>query len=157
MIRKFNLEFDKEKLPLLVKEAEYDYIEKKVNTPERIAACLNSCVGLNRQCEEYVYLLTFNQAMTQPVNLFQVGHGGVTCCYIDTREVIQRALLSGAVNIVIAHNHPSGNIKPSDEDCKICKRLWSACEIMGLKLLDFLIIAEENFYSFAANGWLDLH
>ncbi len=68
------------------------------------------------------------------------------------REVFQRAILSGAIAIVVAHNHPSGSPHPSDEDRAVTKRLHESGNLLGIRLLDHVVVADVSHYSFREEG-----
>ena len=81
-----------------------------------------------------------------------VSRGGITESTVDVRLVLRQALLIGAPNIILAHNHPSGNPYPSRQDDELTKRLQSACHAVSLRLLDHIIIGDDTFYSYADEG-----
>ena len=85
-----------------------------------------------------LYLDGANQVASYSI----VSIGTANASIVHPREVFQRAILAGAVSIVIAHNHPSGLLTPSDEDHKVTERLKEAGEILGIKLLDHLLITD---------------
>ena len=70
------------------------------------------------------------------------------------REVFQRAILSGAIAIVVAHNHPSGSPHPSDDDRAVTRRLHESGNLLGIRLLDHVIVADVSHYSFSEQGEL---
>jgi DNA repair protein RadC len=76
-----------------------------------------------------------------------ISDGGISGTFCDSRLIFQNALLLNATAFVIAHNHPSGNLTPSEQDRQMTKQLQSAGEIMNIKLLDSLIITENGFTS----------
>jgi hypothetical protein len=76
----------------------------------------------------------------QVVSYSIISIGTANMSVVHPREVFQRAILAGAISIIIAHNHPSGVLTPSDEDHKVTQRLKDAGEILGIKLLDHLIL-----------------
>ena len=78
----------------------------------------------------------------QVVSYSIISIGTANMAVVHPREVFQRAILAGAISIIIAHNHPSGVLTPSDEDHKVTKRLKDAGEILGIKLLDHLIVTD---------------
>lgn len=80
----------------------------------------------------------------------QLQHGTIDRLQIYIREVVQRALDLGSSAIIIVHNHPSGNPNPSKEDIVITDNLRHSLRIVGIKLLDHIIIAENSAYSFAS-------
>lgn len=79
----------------------------------------------------------------------QISKGGFTGTLVDTRIVFQKAVEESAVAMILAHNHPSGKLTPSNSDKQLTKKLIKAGEIMDVKVLDHLIITSDSFYSFA--------
>lgn len=71
----------------------------------------------------------------------RVGQGGCHGCALTTRDILSPALRDGASAIILVHNHPSGDPRPSQEDVEMTKRLASACEVVGLSLFDHVVIA----------------
>jgi DNA repair protein RadC len=89
------------------------------------------------------------------LGILNLSKGGLTGTVTDTRVVLQAAIKANAAGIIVCHNHPSGNLKPSESDTKVTKKLKNACEIMDIQLLDHLIITpEEAYFSFADNGFI---
>ena len=80
-----------------------------------------------------------------------ISEGGLasTCC--DVRTILQGALLTNAVGIILAHNHPSGDVSPSKADISATARLNTALKSIGVYLFDHMIIGNNNFYSFSDN------
>ena len=76
-----------------------------------------------------------------------VATGLANSCPIHPREIFQPAILSGAVALIVSHNHPSGNITPSMEDRRVTERLKEAADLVGIRLLDHVIVTDDNFYS----------
>ena len=83
-----------------------------------------------------------------------ISRGGVTGTVVDTKIIFKAAVENYASSIIICHNHPSGNLKPSDADIKITKNIKEAGKIMEIPLADHLIITDEGYYSFADEGIL---
>lgn len=102
---------------------------------------------------EEMIMLCLNQA-NKVVGFYKVSSGGRTSTIIDNRIIFSVAINCAATKIIIAHNHPSGNLKPSAADLKVTEKLKQACEIMEISLIDHLIVSEEGFYSFATEGLL---
>ncbi len=80
--------------------------------------------------------------------------GTATTSLIHPREIFAAAISYPSSGIILVHNHPSGNPKPSNEDEKITKRMRNASEIMGIRLVDHVIVASKGYYSFAKDGKL---
>ena len=102
---------------------------------------------------EEFWILTLNRAniVIKPIKISQ---GGITATVVDTRLVYLKALENSACSIILCHNHPSGNLNPSDEDIAITKKLKEAGNIMDISVLDHLIYTENGYYSFADEGLL---
>lgn len=75
--------------------------------------------------------------------------GSLTSTIIDPRTVLRHALLNNAVHVIICHNHPSDDPRPSRQDIDQTKRIKTACDIMGVSLVDHIILSDTAFYSFS--------
>ena len=84
-----------------------------------------------------------------------VSVGLVNRTVVHPREVFAPALIAGATAIIVAHNHPSGNLDPSPEDIEITERLNNAGEVLGIALLDHIIISRFGYYSMVQHGKFD--
>ena len=78
-----------------------------------------------------------------------LSKGGITGTLVDVRLILKQALELGATAIIIAHNHPSGTLKPSKSDRELTSKLKQACESLDIKILDHLIVTEKAYFSFA--------
>jgi DNA repair protein RadC len=87
-------------------------------------------------------------------DFFVLNHGRVNASIVHPRDVFKRALLSNSTSILLIHNHPTGNTKPSKNDKKRTQRLVDGGEILGINVLDHLIIGDYNYYSFKENNLL---
>ena len=83
-----------------------------------------------------------------------ISRGGLTGTVVDPKIVFGRALAMRAAALVLVHNHPSGNPKPSDADRALTQNLCRAGEFLDLPVLDHVIVAGDGFVSFADQGWL---
>ncbi len=83
-----------------------------------------------------------------------LSRGTVNASIISIREVLAEALRHGAVNVVLVHNHPSGNPLPSKEDFTVTEGLKKACDLVGIRLNDHVIIGDNQYYSFREQGAL---
>jgi DNA repair protein RadC len=84
----------------------------------------------------------------------QLSSGGINQSVVDVRILFKAAIDQFATALVIAHNHPSGNLKPSTEDVKITKQIADAGKILNIQLLDHVIIAQNSYFSFADESML---
>ena len=103
--------------------------------------------------KEYFKVLLLNQA-NQVLGHTLISEGGITETCADVRVILQVALLTNSVAIILVHNHPSGNLKPSRQDIEITKQVKDAAQLMRITVLDHLIISDAGYYSFADEGLL---
>lgn len=104
------------------------------------------------QHEEF-WILYLNNANKIKLK-FQMSKGGITGTMVDTRLVFKRALAISATGIILSHNHPSGNIKPSSSDIGLTKKIQKAGELLDINVLDHVIITEKDYFSFADNNMI---
>ncbi len=102
---------------------------------------------LNDLPHEEFWVLLLNRA-NKVIHLENISKGGITTASVDARLVLKLALDYKAVNMILAHNHPSGNLQPSEQDKIITLTLKKAAALMDISVLDHLIIADGNYYSF---------
>jgi DNA repair protein RadC len=88
------------------------------------------------------------------IEVKQLSSGGVAGTVVDIKMLFKHAIEILASSIVLSHNHPSGNVKPSAQDIDLTKRIVAAGKFMDILVADHLIISENNYYSFADNGEL---
>ena len=85
---------------------------------------------------------------------YQISKGGITGTLVDVRISLRKALEIGAVSLILTHNHPSGNLRPSDADKQLTQKLKTAAESLDIKILDHIIVTEKSYFSFADDGIL---
>ncbi|HOU31014.1 MAG TPA: DNA repair protein RadC [Bacteroidales bacterium] len=100
---------------------------------------------------EEFWILFLNRA-NRVIHQMKLSQGGVSGTVTDVRIIMKKALDFLASGIIVCHNHPSGNLTPSDADIKITRKIKEAGELIDIQLLDHLIISEKDYYSFADNG-----
>lgn len=102
---------------------------------------------------EEVWIILLNRR-NQVIKEFQLTSGSSVASVFDIKMIIKRALLEGAEGLVMCHNHPSGNLRPSPQDDNITHKLNGACRTMDLRMLDHVIVSIDGFYSYSDNGRL---
>ena len=102
---------------------------------------------------EAFYILLLNRA-NKVIREIQISEGGFSGTVADPKKIFKMALEQNASAIILCHNHPSGNIKPSDADIKLTHKLKNAGEMLDLPVIDHIILGEENYYSFADENTL---
>lgn len=102
---------------------------------------------------EEFWLLILNRA-NFVIKKELISRGGVSGTVVDTKIIFKAAVEHYACSIIICHNHPSGNLKPSEADIRITKNIKDAGKLMEIPLLDHLIVTENGFYSFSDEGMM---
>lgn len=100
---------------------------------------------------EEVYILLMNNALNL-IKAKRISMGGLTETAFDIRLILKEALLCNSTVIAVAHNHPSGNNKPSKGDDNVTQLLKNACKTMRIHLIDHVIVSGSNYYSYSENG-----
>lgn len=118
-----------------------------------VVEILKDVYDLNRiTFQEEVVVLLFDFA-NNVIGYFKLSSGGLTSTIVDSRLLFSVALKSLATSIIISHNHPSGNTKPSDHDRKLTDRLVQGSKILDINFLDHIIVTPDfSYYSFADEG-----
>lgn len=101
--------------------------------------------------EFWALLLDNSQRLLRKVRLSQ---GGLSCTAVDVRMLMKEALMAGAIQMIVCHNHPSGSLRPSREDLQLTLSIQQAASTLKIRLIDHLIITDGNYYSFQCEGKL---
>ncbi len=105
------------------------------------------------ELQEEFKVLLLNRA-NKVLGIYPVSKGGVSGTLVDPKLIFSVALKCNASSIILAHNHPSGNLFPSENDKELTQKLKSAGNFLDIKVLDHLIITPEGYFSFADEGLL---
>lgn len=132
---------------ILMKEKGINYSNTAMNSPDNIALMMQSLLHMDRLAEEHCYMVALNSSC-KALGVFFISKGTVNASLVSSREVFLRAVLIGAVQIILCHNHPSGNIMPSDSDIKFTKHIKEAGELLNIHLADHIIIGRNSYLSF---------
>jgi DNA repair protein RadC len=108
---------------------------------------------LSDLAHEEFWILFLNRS-NKVINRMKLSQGGISGTVTDVRIVMKKAIEYLASGIIVCHNHPSGNLSPSESDNRITMKIKEAGNIMDIQLLDHLIITDKDYYSFADNGLL---
>jgi len=100
---------------------------------------------------EQFKILLLNQS-NKVLGIYEVSSGGISGTVVDLRLIFAAAIKANAVSLIMIHNHPSGQVKPSEADKEITRKVREAGSVLDIKLLDHLIITIETYYSFADDG-----
>jgi DNA repair protein RadC len=129
-----------------------DALEKPVIRESRqVAGYLR--ITLQDQRREVFAVIFLNQA--NRVNHFEiVSQGGITGTVADPRLILKKALEFHAVSIILCHNHPSGNLKPSKADEELTYKIREAARFFDIKVIDHIIVSNDGYFSFADEGMM---
>ena len=108
---------------------------------------------LNDLHHEEFHLLLLNRA-NKILEHKIISSGGITGTVADIRLIFEHALKTKAVSIILVHNHPSGNLKPSEADIQLTKKIIASGNMLDIKVLDHIIVAGKNYFSFADEGMM---
>ena len=156
------MEITKNQLDLFkVSEIEISYLPKfkisdapKINSSQQSYSILLYNWDMNKiDYVEQFNILLLNRA-NKVLGIKNISTGGVSGTVADPKTIFQAALKANASSIILSHNHPSGNLNPSQQDIILTKKLKSAGEFLDLPVLDHIIITREGYYSFADQGLL---
>ncbi|AZI20730.1 JAB domain-containing protein [Chryseobacterium taklimakanense] len=127
--------------------------KKIVNSSDAFECLLeNWNKGTIELFEEFKVLLLNNA--NEILGIYNVSKGGIASTVVEIKHILFIALKTNSSSIILAHNHPSGNLQPSSYDINFTKRINDACKLMDLKLSDHIIITLDNYFSFADEALL---
>jgi DNA repair protein RadC len=140
---KINLSFDKK-----IKKSELITIQSSTDAYKVFKQIFNA--DTFDWVEESI-ILCLNRA-NKVVGFYKISSGGTTGTVVDPKVIFTVALNCAASGIILAHNHPSGNLQPSQSDKDITIKLKDAGKLLDINVLDHIILTDEGFYSFTDNG-----
>jgi len=145
----------------IVSEVELTY-KTKVKPADRIKVvssndchnCFRSVYDLNKiEFKEFFYCMYLNRA-NKVLGILLISEGGTSGCTVDPKQVFQGALKLNASALVLCHNHPSGNLTPSEQDNRITTQIKNGCKYLELMLHDHIILSPDpdKYYSYQDEG-----
>jgi len=124
----------------------------KINRSQESYDVILACWDKNiLELQEEFKILLLNRA-NQVLGIYSMSKGGVSGTLVDAKLLFSVALKCNASGIILVHNHPSGNLKPSESDLLLTKKIIKASKVLDLQIIDHLIISKDNYYSFADDG-----
>lgn len=125
-----------------------EHISKDTKLSDTFTAAKYLMRYLADKVQEEFWMITLNNANI-PIDCYQISKGNFDKTLVEIRQICKLAILNNATSVIIAHNHPSGNLQPSNEDISVTKKIKEALEIFNIKLWDHIIIYQNQYYSFA--------
>jgi len=156
-ITTYDTRLNDEGLSFLIKDKAVNYAAEKreMKEPYIIVNMMNTVFESNKKDTEYLHMLCFDTHMNLK-GVFEISHGTVNASIVSPREVFIKALLGGAVNIILTHNHPSGNLFPSESDMALTERVKEAGDLINVKLVDHIIIGDNDYLSMKEHDYCNL-
>ena len=118
-----------------------------IQSSDATAKHLRPLYNEDRDVEQFI--IVFLNAQNAIIKTKLMFRGSLTSSSVHIREIIKECLKQEAAAVILSHNHPSGNNRPSGNDISITKEIVRACKVMGITVHDHIIICREKFYSFA--------
>ena len=103
------------------------------------------------QLQEEFKVLLLNRANIV-LGIYNLSKGGVSGTIVDVKLLLASAIKANASSIIVAHNHPSGNLNPSESDKRLTRKIKEGAKFLDIALLDHIIVTKESYYSFSADG-----
>lgn len=128
----------------------------KMSELPKITCSMDAYKVLSENWESLVHVESFKVILLNRANkvlgVSNISKGGVAGTVADVKVIFQTALKANASSVILAHNHPSGNTHPSDNDIKLTRKLYAAGKTLDISVLDHLILTDSTYYSFADEG-----
>jgi DNA repair protein RadC len=141
-----------ELVKLLLKET-----NEKLSKPDHLMDLISKYLRKYQFAEVEYFLAITIDAMGTPIKVHEISKGTMDHTIISPRDVFRAALLDNAASVIVLHNHPSGTIKPSEDDSMITKKLAQAGEIIGITLLDHILIGPNaQYFSYNESSSVEL-
>ena len=123
----------------------------KLNSSRSVFQLMRPLIG-NLDHEEF-WILMMNNA-NKLKQKWRLSKGGITATLVDVRLIYKKALEIGATGIILCHNHPSGNLRPSQSDIILTKKVIKGGRLLDIQIIDHIIVTDQSYYSFADDGSL---
>lgn len=134
-----------------LKKIQTEFPSVKITTPDEAADFIRQFYFDDIEIFESFFILLLNQA-NKTIGYAKISQGGISGTVVDVRIIAKYAIESLATSVILAHNHPSGNLKPSQMDIDITKKIKEGLKILDIKVFDHIILTTNSFYSFESNN-----
>ncbi len=131
-------------------------IKKIKNAKDAIGYVFDYYFPYLRDAKKEFFSVILLDSGNKPIKNLELSKGSLDASTVDVREIVREASREGAASLILVHNHPSGEAEPSNEDIRVTKRIIEACNLIGVKVLDHIIIGknQEDYVSFLEKGLL---
>lgn len=132
------------------RDLEGDRIDLDIKDPQAVVKVVRA--GIKDKAKEHFKLILLN-TRNKVIGISTISVGTLNASLVHPREVFKEAIVRSASSVILAHNHPSDDLEPSEEDLKITRRMVEAGKIMGIEVLDHIIISRHHFSSLKGRGF----
>lgn len=130
------------------------YADMPQITSSQMSADVLRTYWTDRLCyKEEFYILLLSQS-NRVLGISKISEGGLSGTVVDVKMIFQAALKANAAKIILAHNHPSGNLSPSPQDRRLTRKICEAALLLDMRVLDHIILSYDDYYSFSDEGIL---
>ena len=138
----------------LIKDKSISFGQQQMNNSQEAQAIIHQLIKTQGQPDREQFCVILLNAKNEIIGLNIVSIGGLSSASVHPREVLKPAILANSAAMILSHNHPSNDLKPSSEDLAITKRIVQASELIGIHVHEHIIISmdDDRYYSFADNG-----
>lgn len=143
----------KKSVEYTLKAEKKEFPIEKMNSSEKAYEYAKKFYFDDIEIYESVFVILVNRALNT-IGHAKISQGGVSSSIVDARIVAKYAIESLCSGVILVHNHPSGNVRPSTEDNEMTKNIERCLSVFGISLLDHLIITNEHYYSYKDEGRL---
>ena len=136
-----------------LKKEKSGFLKARVVSSRDAADVIRPLFGDDIEFFESFFMLMLNAA-NNTIGFVKISQGGMTSTVVDVRIIARYAIESLCTQVIIAHNHPSGNLYPGDADKRLTEKVKEGLKLLDIKVLDHIILSSDGFYSFADEGIL---
>ena len=136
-----------------LKATDSEFTKVKITSSETAEKYIRQFYGDDLEIFESFFILLLNRA-NETIGYAKISQGGIVGTVVDKKILLKYVVESLASGVILAHNHPSGNINPSEADLRITREIKELCNLIDSPVLDHVILTADSFYSFADNGKL---
>ena len=134
-----------------LKKVQTNFPKEKITSSDKASEFIKQFYNEDIEIFESSFILLLNNA-NNTIGYAKISQGGITDTVVDVRLIAKYAVESLCAGVILAHNHPSGNLKPSQADINITEKTKTALSLLDIDLLDHLILTSDSFYSLSDNG-----
>jgi DNA repair protein RadC len=136
-----------------LKATDSEFNKVKITSSETAEKYIRQFYGDDLEIFESFFILLLNRA-NETIGYAKISQGGIVGTVVDKKILLKYVVESLASGVILAHNHPSGNTNPSENDLKITREIKELCNLIDSPVLDHIILTADSYYSFADNGKL---